>query len=203
MAGAAAGGRQRDAGLIPVLGLVVVQLAVAALLWGALPQRAPFIRPFPWPVLAGLFALSEAFVIHLHLRRESQGISLSEISLVLGLLFAAPLELAVARLVGELPVFLRRQTPLKAVFNLAQHAAAVGLAGTVYAAVLGGAPPLSTRGWVAAYLAAGGRGRVRGAARDRGHRAALRRPRPAHVRARGRLRPGADDRHGHARVDRA
>src|SRR5512144_1191440 len=147
MAGAAAGGRQRDAGLIPVLGLVVVQLAVAALLWGALPQRAPFIRPFPWPVLAGLFALSEAFVIHLHLRRESQGISLSEISLVLGLLFAAPLELAVARLVGELPVFLRRQTPLKAVFNLTQHAAAVGLAGTVYAA--GGYEALATTGAIA------------------------------------------------------
>src|SRR5512134_792097 len=98
MAGAAARGRQPDAGLIRVLGLVVVQLAVAALLWSALPQRAPFTRPFPWPVLA--------------------------------LLFAAPLELAVARLVGELPVFLRRQTPLKAVFNLTQHAAAVGLAGT-------------------------------------------------------------------------
>src|SRR5437660_10126132 len=41
----------------------------------------------PWYVLAALFYLVEANVVHLHFRREAHSISFSEVPMVLGLFF--------------------------------------------------------------------------------------------------------------------
>src|SRR6266571_973235 len=76
----------------------------------------------PWWTLALVFLLAEARVVHLHYRTEAHSLSLSELGLVLGLFFVSPSGLLLAQLCGAgvAVVVLRRQRPLKAIFNLAQ-----------------------------------------------------------------------------------
>src|SRR2546422_8547235 len=54
----------------------------------------------PWWLLAGLFYITERFVVHVQFRRESETFSLSEIPLVIGLFFATPAALLSAQLAG-------------------------------------------------------------------------------------------------------
>src|SRR5207302_3122523 len=89
----------------------------------------------PWYLLAGLFYLAEANVVHLHFRREAHSISFSEIPMVLGLFFVRPQMIVLAVLVGSAAALLihRRQRPLKLAFNLATF----GMNATVVTAVFG------------------------------------------------------------------
>src|SRR4051794_17818128 len=77
-----------------------------------------------------MFGVTEAVVLHVQLRRETQAISLSEIPLVIGLLYAAPLTLLWTRLAGSAVVLVayRRQPRLKLLYNLTMQAAEVSLA---------------------------------------------------------------------------
>src|SRR3982751_6268687 len=59
-------------------------------------------QPPAWALVV-MFAITEAVVLHVQLRRETQAISLSEIPLVLALLFVAPVTLLWTRLVGPPP----------------------------------------------------------------------------------------------------
>ena len=88
----------------------------------------PTVR-IPWTVLAGLFYVTERFVIHVHFRRDAESFSLSEIPLVIALFFVAPLQLMTAQLVGAgvALVFNRKQSAMKLVFNLGQFAAGSAL----------------------------------------------------------------------------
>src|SRR5689334_9820729 len=54
----------------------------------------------PWWGLAIAFFLSEAFVVHLHFRKQAHTLSASEIGLVLGLFLAWPGALLVGQIVG-------------------------------------------------------------------------------------------------------
>ena len=76
---------------------------------GAGAAGLPEVR---WWIFAGLFAVTEACVVQLRLRREAFSLSLSEAPLVIGLFLATPSELLVGRVVGSAAVFLayRRQT---------------------------------------------------------------------------------------------
>ena len=69
--------------------LTAVALAVATLV---LPAAAPAVAPieFPWWVLAAVFYLAEAEVIHLHIGRSAHSFSMSEIPLVYGIFFFRP-----------------------------------------------------------------------------------------------------------------
>src|SRR6266568_4975684 len=82
------------------------------------PPPAPGVT-IPWWVLAALFGAAEIWVFHIQFGREAKSISLSEIPLVLGLFYAAPGPLMVARVIGPAIVVIlhRRQTPLKAALN--------------------------------------------------------------------------------------
>ena len=75
----------------------------------------------PWPAIAALFYLSEVYVVHLQLRRNAHTFSLSEVPLVLGLFFTGPAGLLGAQIAGAAGALLisRRQTPMKAFFNIA------------------------------------------------------------------------------------
>jgi len=141
-----------------VMLLVAVLLAGSAGLWRAAHVESAGTGLAPvviWPVLAVLFALAEASVLHVQVRREAQAISLSEIPLVLGLFFAPPGHLILGRLVGSLVVLavFRRQAVLKLVYNFAALLAGAVVALAVFHAVAGPVAGNDPRAWLAAYLA--------------------------------------------------
>ncbi|HST24375.1 MAG TPA: EAL domain-containing protein [Gaiellaceae bacterium] len=110
----------------------------------------------PWWAIAIGFYVAECAVVHVHLRRETHTLSLSEIPLVLGLYAVSPLALVAAQVVGmgTALVFYRRQKPLKVVFNLAQSALGTALAAAVFRSILHGRDPFQPSGWVAGLTAA-------------------------------------------------
>jgi diguanylate cyclase (GGDEF)-like protein len=87
-----------------------------------------------WVLLAAGFAVSEVFVVHVHIRRESHSFSLSEVPLVIGLFLVSPRVLLPAALVGfGLALGLhRRQAPIKLAFNLAKEPLEVAIALAVF-----------------------------------------------------------------------
>jgi diguanylate cyclase (GGDEF)-like protein len=124
----------------------------------AIRSQGPAVARFgwsAWPLVTLLFAAAEVWVVHLEFRRAAHTISLSEIPLVLGLIFLAPPYLVAAQLLGAGPILLfhRRQGPLKLVFNLAQLALSVELAALVYHVGRPGADPLGPTGWLLATVA--------------------------------------------------
>jgi signal transduction histidine kinase len=108
-----------------------------------------------WWMLAPAFALAEAAVVHLKFRKDAHSFSMSEIPLVLGLFFAAPVHLVVGQLVGNLVIltFGRKQRAIKLAFNIAQFALQTTVAVVIFRAIAGssGFRPI---GWLAAYVAA-------------------------------------------------
>ena len=87
----------------------------------------------PWWLLAGLFAATEACVMHIQTGREAQTVSVSELVVVLGLFYAAPADLVAGNLLGSAVILLvhRRSSVLKTLWNLAslslQMVVAVGI----------------------------------------------------------------------------
>jgi diguanylate cyclase (GGDEF)-like protein len=74
----------------------------------------------PWWALAVLFVLAEWWRVCLYFRSSAHSFSLSEMPLVLGLFLTAPSGLVLARLIGAAVAMglLRRQPPLKLLFNV-------------------------------------------------------------------------------------
>ena len=112
-----------------------------------LPRREHTLR-IPWWALAIGFFLAECAVVHVHIRRETHTLSLSEVPLVLGLFAVSPVGLVTAQLVGmgAALVFYRRQRPVKVVFNLAQSALATALAAGIFRAIVDGHRRVPARG---------------------------------------------------------
>jgi diguanylate cyclase (GGDEF)-like protein len=110
----------------------------------------------PWWALLIGFYLAECAVVHVHFRRETQTLSLSEVPLVLGLFAVSPVALIVAQLcgMGAALVFYRRQRPLKIAFNLAQSALGTALAVFVFRSIVAGHDPFRPSGWLAGLVAA-------------------------------------------------
>src|SRR5438270_363709 len=109
----------------------------------------------PWWGLGIAFFLSEAFVVHLHFRKQAHTLSASEIGLVLGLFLALPGALLAAQVVGAglaLSVH-RRQKPTKLVFNLAEMSLCSGIALLVFRSLVTVGDP-STKVTAVALLAA-------------------------------------------------
>jgi diguanylate cyclase (GGDEF)-like protein len=118
--------------------LLTGTLAIAMLALGlVLPARPPVSLPFavPWWLVAVLFFIVEARVVHLHIGRSAHSFSMSELPLVPGLFLLAPVELVVARVVGSGLALLtvRRQRSAKLAFNVVQF----GVATTVALLVMG------------------------------------------------------------------
>ncbi len=102
-----------------------------------------------WWMLAIGFGLAESWVVHLHFRSETGSFSLFEVPLVFGLIFASPLELWLATILGTSVALIavRRQPPIKVVFNVANlslHAAVASL----MASQLLGSDPLAPSSWL-------------------------------------------------------
>jgi diguanylate cyclase (GGDEF)-like protein len=136
--------------------LQVVVLLVAAAAAGAHLTDAGPVRTavtLPWWLIAVAFAATEACVFHVQTKREARTVSVSELPLVLGLVFAAPAALLVGRLVGSAAVFVfhRRSAPLKTTWNLALISLQTVVAVLLFRLVASGQPDVPWL-WVGAYL---------------------------------------------------
>jgi diguanylate cyclase (GGDEF)-like protein len=145
----------RDRG---VVALVVLMLAGAtALWWGVLPHVGPSggARWVPWWAIGALFAAAEIFVLHVQANSEARTKSLSDIPLVIGLCLATRPALVIGRTLPPLLVFLliRKQPPIKALFNAALMLIESLTALTVFDLVLGTRSPRGPLAWAAAYAA--------------------------------------------------
>jgi diguanylate cyclase (GGDEF)-like protein len=136
--------------------IVAATVAVYAFGVRALPGAEGETTHVSWLVLAVLFYLAEAFVIHLQFRREAHTLTLNEFGLVLGLLFVSPNQLIAAQLLGAfVALFIHRRQPmLKAWFNLAQFGLTTCIALVVFRAITHSAEVSGPREWAAAMAAA-------------------------------------------------
>jgi len=142
----------RVAAFILLLGAAAIVAWVADA--ASLPATSSSVR-IPLPALALIFAATEAYVLHIQVRREAQTVSLSEIPLVLGLYFAAPATLGCAWVLGPGLVFFfyRRQAPVKVAFNLALLLAQSALAVEVFRALGATASGPAPHTWPALFAA--------------------------------------------------
>src|ERR1700709_2762640 len=111
-----------DAGVWSLNAAIVI--ASVVLLAGpvnALPEFDAGVH-LPWWGLALGFLAAERCVVHLHFRRSAHSFSLGDLPLVFGLLFATPMDLVIAGLIGPVVVLLfdRKLPAIKFVFNIAQ-----------------------------------------------------------------------------------
>lgn len=101
--------------------------------------RSALPQPAMLGILVVVFAAAAAAPISIHYRGDTYLYSLGEVPLLIGLVFLSPLMLVVARAGGQalgLGV-VRRQAPLKLLFNVSMGACAAASAALVYHAALG------------------------------------------------------------------
>ncbi|HEX2231948.1 MAG TPA: EAL domain-containing protein [Thermoleophilaceae bacterium] len=135
-------------------GIAVAAAALYAGVVANLPhEQSP--RDLPWWVLAGAFALAEAWVVHFHFRRSSHSFSLGELPLVFGLLFLSPHELLLASVVGStIPLALDREIPpVKVAFNVAQFTLGTCVALAAFEVLAPSRDALEPAVWSAALVA--------------------------------------------------
>lgn len=108
------------------------------------------------PVLAILYGVAEAAVVHVAVRKETHSFALTEIPLVIGAFTASPATVVLAQVIGSGTVLLlvRRQAPVKLAFNLASFALSTASGLLVFHLVADHTEVLSVRNIVAGYLAA-------------------------------------------------
>ncbi|WP_158544456.1 bifunctional diguanylate cyclase/phosphodiesterase [Blastococcus sp. TBT05-19] len=151
------GWRRPDAQTLRILALLVVVVGIAGATGLPVLGDSPLLTTvsLPWWLLALGFAVTDAFVLNIRVRRETHTLTLSELPLVLGLFFAAPAALLAARLVSSIvsSALTRRSRPLKAAFNLCLGAMEVGVSLALFHLIASGSEvgPVS---WVAAYAGA-------------------------------------------------
>jgi diguanylate cyclase (GGDEF)-like protein len=111
-----------------VLNMCMCLLAALVYVVAVAPLRQSAGPPILWMVAALVvgFAVGEWWRVFIHFRKESQSFSLSEIPLVIGVFMLAgdPGELVLARILGAAIGLglIRRQEPIRLIFNLASFA---------------------------------------------------------------------------------
>ena len=143
-----------------VSGLIALLTAAAAVLYLARLEgvgAAVSATHLPWWVLAGVFLVAEAWPVHIHFRRETHSLSLTDFAIVLGLFLVSPGGLLVAQLIGAAVamVVLRKQRPVKIAFNLAQFALGTSVALVLFRALTPDASAAAPIAWCAALVAVG------------------------------------------------
>jgi diguanylate cyclase (GGDEF)-like protein len=105
----------------------------------------------PWWALAVLFVVAERWRMCLYFRNSAHSFSLSEMPLVVGLFLTDPSGLILARLVGAALAMglLRRQPPLKLLFNVGLFALEAELAAIAVGHLVPAGPLLGGSAWLA------------------------------------------------------
>ena len=150
--------RRRLSGATRVWLLTAVLAASSAALFGKVVVHLEPIDgriDVPWSIFAIAFLITEAFVVHVHFRKEAHTFSMTELALVLGLFMVTPSQLVVAHLVGALAALavVRRQRLIKLAFNLSLFTLSTGIAVTTFSTLAAGAALGEPRSWVAALVA--------------------------------------------------
>jgi diguanylate cyclase (GGDEF)-like protein len=138
-----------------VAALVLIAAALTPVVLGHRPAAPPGtdVR-LSWWLLVVLFVAAELSVVHVEIRRDAHSFTLSEVALVLALLFAGPADLLVVRLAGAavvLVLFDRVSAP-KLVFNLALFWAESCVLLLIFQAFGGSPGMLDARTWAAALI---------------------------------------------------
>ncbi|MEA2270790.1 MAG: hypothetical protein QOC64_3400 [Solirubrobacteraceae bacterium] len=146
-------------GPAPVWALnLAIALAALAVWWVHVRHvRTPSFGPeIPWWLLAVGFAATERWVVHVHFRRSAHSLSLSDIPLLLGLLFADPSAVIVAWVAGGALAlaFERGSAPVRIVFNLAHFAIVATIAATLFHALRPATSALSPHVWLTMFVVA-------------------------------------------------
>ena len=116
----------RAKALVLLIGAALLAGAVALVL--ALDPRPPFADlPFalPWFALIPAYVATSRFTIDFEFRKEARSITLSQLPLAIGVVFLGPVWHLASRVTAELisTVALRRQPPMKVLFNVGNSAA--------------------------------------------------------------------------------
>ncbi len=128
-------------------------LGAAALYFFLVGKMEPIaIAPIKFPMwgVAILFFLGETLVVHLQFRRDAYTYSLAEIALVLALFFAAPSDLVIGQFIGSFIALAvgRRQSLIKAVFNVSHYCFEAGVAAILFHWLIDSSAPTGPMGWL-------------------------------------------------------
>ena len=148
-------GRTPTGRTFAVRAYVSLVAAGAALLWAGGVATSGGSPALPWPLLAVAFAVVNLVTIQFGFRGEAHGLTVSEVPVLVGLVFCGPSGTALAAVTGLVAAdgIVQRKTPVKLIFNGSVAAITVAVAEIVYRPVLGSATAVSPRGWLAALLA--------------------------------------------------
>jgi diguanylate cyclase (GGDEF)-like protein len=138
--------------------LTALVTGVAAVVMAVWLPAAPLYRhgiTVPWFLLAGGFAASEMFPVHLDIRRNTWSATLTEIPLIIGLALSPPMDVVIGQVLGCVIGWglIRRQALQKLAFNTAIAAFEAAAAVVVYHLIAGGQSVLFPRVWAAAFAA--------------------------------------------------
>ncbi len=105
-------------GVLVAVATIVYIVAVAPLRQSGDPMLVPIV------IFIAAFAVGEWWRVFIHFRSQTQSFSLSELPLVIGVFMLTPDHLVLARILGTAIALgvLRRQDPIKLLFNLASFA---------------------------------------------------------------------------------
>lgn len=135
------------------LALAVATTAVELLV--LLPGHDALASPtMPWWTLAVLVLAAERWPVHLRFRRSAHSFSMTDIPLVLGLVFCTPAGMLAGVAAGTLAAMaLRKAPPIKLAFNLLEFVLCAGLAVAVLRLLAdAGDPEFGLRGWLGVVL---------------------------------------------------
>jgi diguanylate cyclase (GGDEF)-like protein len=138
--------------------LIAVVTALAALVVAIWLPAAPLHShglTIPWWLLAGGFAASEVFPVHLDIRRNTWSATLTEIPLIIGLALSPSIDVIIGQVLGCVIGwgFIRRQTLQKLSFNTSIAGLEAAAAVVVYHLIAGNQSVLYPTVWAAAFAA--------------------------------------------------
>lgn len=140
--------------LVLIAAVAAAAFSVTAFATRIEPLDAP-IRLHWWLMLPIVY-LGERLVVHSRSSRLIRSFSLSEMPIIIGLFFAAPIDLLTSVAVGNLLVLVahRGQRGYRLAFNVAQFTLGAGLSVLVFRAIVGSVTPIGAAGWTGALAAA-------------------------------------------------
>jgi diguanylate cyclase (GGDEF)-like protein len=138
--------------MLLTIGLAAVAVALFVVVVRPLPGASTAVA-LPWAVWAAAFAISEAFPVHVQIKRDAHTFSVTDLVMAAGLVLTTPGDLVVAQVVGVATALLlhRRQRGLKLAFNTALFALTGCVATTVYSIMC--VPMPENWHWLAALVA--------------------------------------------------
>ncbi len=136
--------------------LMIGLTAASAALWALALHQPTASLPLhaPWWALAVAFVATELLAVRVEVGRHVTSLDLTVVPLLVGLCFATPSQLLLARMAAVLVVCLFERKPLvRRAVNAATTSLLLATAVLVFNAALGSSAVSSPRGWVAAYAA--------------------------------------------------